>query len=848
MVVGVLGILKAGGAYVPLDPGYPPERLSYMLADAAVPVVITHDAAAAALPDLQTLPATPTVIRLDRDAATIAARPATRPPSAVTPEHLLYVLFTSGSTGRPKGVAMPHAPLVNLMHWQLRESKVGAGERTLQFAPFSFDVSCQEIFATLAAGGTLCLIDETVRRDPEALLRLLEDRSVARVFMPFIALQQLAETADRTDLVPSGLREVISAGEQLQVTPALIKLFQRLDDCTLCNQYGPTECHVVSSYTCTGPPERWPTLPPIGRPIANTRLYLLDRSGEPVPIGVPGELFIGGRAVARGYLNDQALTTQRFTSDPHGDGKSERRYRTGDLGRYLSDGTIEFLGRADHQVKLRGYRVEPGEVESVLLEHPAVREAAAVVREDRPGDRRLIGYVVADEDRRPEQDALRSFASQRLPEYMVPSAFVCLPSLPLTPSGKVDRRALLAERFAPLEQRAAYVAPRDGVEDVLASIWTDVLGVTAPGVHDNFFELGGHSLMVTQLVSRMRDALRTEVRTPRRVRSSDDRRAQDAREPGTRPRRALAADRGAAGSRASAVVRAAAALVPRSARQRRRVQHALGVPPAGSAECAALEESLNRIVARHEALRTCFPAVNGKAVQRILPALPLPIRTIDLSGRSEAAREEEAQRLYAEEALKPFDLAQGPLFRVTLVRLGEDEHLLFLSIHHIVFDGWSIGVFNHELFALYRELSAGVSAVLPELPVQYADFSRWQSEWLQGDVVDRQLRYWKREARRAGAPRPAHRSTATGADDLPRRRGAVRSTPGAGPIAPRAQPAPGRDPGDDDDGGLQSAARAMERPAGHRGRLTDRQPDPQRGREPHRLLRQQPRAAHRPVG
>ncbi len=515
MIVAVLGVLEAGAAYVPLDPTYPSVRLAAMAETAELSLVIAQ---AATRERVGAQDAAPALLMLDGDeVAPDGVPPDEVPPDeagcaapsaggrrAVAPDDLAYVLFTSGSTGRPKGVAMPHAPLVNLMHWQFGQSRPGPGSRTLQFAPLGFDVSCQEIFATLGSGGTLCLIDDEARRDPETLLAFLREHSVTRVFMPFVALQQMIEVAVAHDLLPTGLREVITAGEQLQVGAALVGFFERLDDCSLVNQYGPTECHVVTSQTLQGPPASWPRLPLIGRPIANVRTYVLDARMQLCPLGVVGELFLGGAAVSRGYLGDEALTADRFVPDPFSTDPRGRLYRSGDLARFRSDGALEFLGRSDTQVKLRGFRVELGEVEAVLLDHSGVQQAALIVREDQPGDRRLVAYVVGEEREAPAPAALRAFLQERLPVYMLPAAFVTLPALPLTPSGKLDRKALPLPEGR--QSGREYVAPRSPTEVTLAGIWSGLLGVSQVGVHDDFFEIGGHSLLAMQVTSRIRDA------------------------------------------------------------------------------------------------------------------------------------------------------------------------------------------------------------------------------------------------------------------------------------------------------------------------------------------------------
>ncbi|HYG80159.1 MAG TPA: amino acid adenylation domain-containing protein, partial [Pyrinomonadaceae bacterium] len=392
MVVGLLAVLKAGGCYVPLDPAYPHERLSLMLEESGVPVLLTQGHLAEKFSGRAAR-----VVLLDADAREFGDEGAENVSGGATPDNLVYVLYTSGSTGRPKGVAMTHRAVFSLLRWQEQSGALTGAAATLQFASLSFDVSFQEVFTTLSAGGTLVLITEQVRRDPSALLRLIGEERVERLFVPFVALQQLAEVAGAENVYPASLREVVTAGEQLQVTPPVITLFRQLGACALHNHYGPTETHVVSSFVLTGAPSRWPALPPIGRPVANAKLYVLDANMQPVPQGVAGELYIGGAPLARGYLNRPELTAEKFLPDPHADAPGQRLYKTGDRARFLADGQIEFLGRLDHQVKIRGFRVEPAEIEVALGQHASVREAAVVVNEDVPGDRRLVAYVVPDD-------------------------------------------------------------------------------------------------------------------------------------------------------------------------------------------------------------------------------------------------------------------------------------------------------------------------------------------------------------------------------------------------------------------------------------------------------------------
>lgn len=521
MVVGLLGILKAGGAYVPLDPAYPTERLAFMLEDTQIRVLLTQSRLVESLPPHQAH-----VVCLDTQWEEIAFQSEENPISAVTLDNLAYVIYTSGSTGRPKGVAMSHRPLSNLLLWQRDSSTLPMGAKTLQFAPVSFDVSFQEIFSTWCSGGTLILISEQVRVDAFELLRFLTEQEINRLFLPFVALQQLAEVGDAQGAVVPTLREIITAGEQLKITRPIASWFTKLQNCTLHNHYGPSESHAVTAFTLTGSPSDWAALPPIGRPIANTQIYLLDAQMQRVPEGVPGELYIGGIALARGYLNRPDLTTERFIPDPFSELLQARLYKTGDLARYNRDGNIEFLGRSDDQVKIRGYRIELGEIEVVVTAYPAVRQAVVLAREDAPGDKRLVAYIVPTLQESPPQEQsqetqlpaeqilpqsdsleklvplLRSYLKARLPEYMVPSAFVVLEAFPVTPSGKVDRRALPA----PLPTRTTvetFVPPRTPVEEILANIWTKILQVQPIGIHDNFFELGGNSIKAMRLINEL---------------------------------------------------------------------------------------------------------------------------------------------------------------------------------------------------------------------------------------------------------------------------------------------------------------------------------------------------------
>ena len=498
MVVGLLGILKAGGAYVPLDPNYPQERLAFMLEDAQVSVLLTQDSLLDRLPQHQA-----SQVFLDTDWQLISQSNQDNLISCVQATNLAYVIYTSGSTGKPKGVALNQLALCNLILWQLQNNTIYTGAKTLQFAPISFDVSFQEMFSTWFSGGTLFLITEELRRDTSALLGFLQEKAVERLFVPFVALQQLAEVAIGSELVNSHLREIITAGEQLQITPAISQWLSKLNDCTLHNHYGPSESHVIITFTLNNSVDTWPLLPPIGRPIANTQIYILDQYQQPVLVGVGGELHIGGVCLAQGYLTRPELTQERFISNPFSTDGHSRLYKTGDLARYLPDGNIEYLGRIDNQVKVRGFRIELGEVEAVLSQHGDVEGCCIIAHEDTPGDKRLVAYVVAHHNSTPTISELRQFLKAKLPDYMVPNAFVMLESMPLTPSGKVDRRALPAPDLHS-SNSDKYVAPRNQVELELTQIWSRILKVDKVGVKDNFFDLGGHSLLTPYLMAQIK--------------------------------------------------------------------------------------------------------------------------------------------------------------------------------------------------------------------------------------------------------------------------------------------------------------------------------------------------------
>lgn len=509
MVVGLLGILKAGAAYVPLDPNYPVERLRYMLEDAQPRVVLTQEKLKSVIPAIGVK-----IVVLDLQHRGLTSHSPENLPAAeleLTSRSLVYVIYTSGSTGYPKGTMMSHRSMVNLIQWHGRELPLRGGERVLQFAALSFDVAFQEIFSTLGAGGTLVLLNEWIRRDARALMEFLNEQAIERLFVPPLILQSLAEHFKTARIsAPKGLKDVITAGEQLRISAEVVNFIKHLAACRLHNHYGPTETHVVTALTLTGDPGEWPEFPKIGRPISNTQMYVLDEQLQPAPIGVVGEIYIGGTGVARGYQNRPELTEQRFVTDPFSTDAQARLYKTGDLGRWSADGLLDYLGRNDDQVKIRGFRIELGEIESQLAQHEAVKEAALIAREDMRGEKRLVAYVTSRNQVAPSAEALRTHLEAILPDHMVPTAFVTLDHLPVTPNGKLDRRSLPAPDVGAYVSRQ-YEAPQGEVETALAAIWQSLLGIDRVGRNDNFFQLGGNSVSAMRLAVRVADTFAARI-------------------------------------------------------------------------------------------------------------------------------------------------------------------------------------------------------------------------------------------------------------------------------------------------------------------------------------------------
>ncbi|HYP52459.1 MAG TPA: condensation domain-containing protein, partial [Pyrinomonadaceae bacterium] len=624
-----------------------------------------------------------------------------------------------------------------------------------------FDASTLELWGALLNGARLALMPPGVP-SLEELGRALRRHNVTTLWLT-AGLFHLMVDERAEDL--GGLRQLLAGGDVL--SPEHVRRFlEAAPASTLINGYGPTE---NTTFTCCHPMRGSfdaTRSVPLGRPVANTSVYVLDRRMRPVVLGSVGELYTGGDGLARGYLNRPELTAERFVPDPFSTEPGARLYRTGDLVRWLPDGTLEFLGRADHQVKIRGFRIELGEIEAALARHESVREASVVALDGAGGGKRLVAYVVGSETQ-PAAAELRDFLTARLPEYMVPSAFVALDALPLTPNGTVDRKRLPAPDERGDEREGPFVAARTPVEEMLASVWSEVLGVELVGASDDFFALGGQSLLATQMVSRVRELFRVEL--PLRAVFEAPTLAQLAA-------RVADLQRTSAGSVTPPVTRVARdSELPLSYPQQRLWfldqlepdSPFYNVPTAvrmtGRLDAAALEESLRQVVRRHESLRTSFAVVEGRPVQVINEDAPVSLPVIDISHLSFDEREREARRLAREESRRPFSLTCAPLMRAVLVRLSEDEHVIVLTMHHIVSDGWSMEVLVREMSALYEAFSEGKPSPLAELPIQYADFAAWQRNWLQGEVLEAHLDYWKKRLAgtsgvlelRTDRPRPA---------------------------------------------------------------------------------------------
>ncbi|WP_082209932.1 non-ribosomal peptide synthetase, partial [Fischerella sp. PCC 9605] len=785
-LVAILAIYKAGGAYVPIDSTYPPNRIKYMLSNSEVRCLLTDFSLLNSLSDLrEDCSQLSSIICLDDvipertlldnnaelkiynkfDFYNLSTHNVEQMNDAGDPA---YMLYTSGSTGLPKGAIVRHDGAVNHIYAQFDELELTEEFCFLQSAPSSTDISVWQFLAPLFIGGKTVIVDLETVAIPEKLFQVLKSSKITVVELVPALFGSLLEYTSRLAIaereLPS-LKWMMVVGEPVSVS-WVNKWLQIYPSVKIANAYGPTEAaDDITQFIVDKPlPENQRTVP-IGKPLANLNLYILDRQMQLLPIGAPGEICVSGIGVGAGYWKNEEKTKLSFVPNPFTDASNnlpanrpDLIYKTGDLGRWLGDGNIEFLGRIDHQVKLRGFRVELGEIEAFLVQHQAVREAVVVVREHNGDDKRLVAYVVpksefCQDDATSNQlvQQLRDFLQQKLPGHMVPSAIVLLEALPLAPSGKVDRRALPVPSFKN-ESELGFVAPRTPTEEIVADIWGQVLKQEHIGIHDNFFDLGGHSLLATQAISRLREAFKLEL--PLRCLFEAPTVAQLAQlvEGFIRKNNvALVAEQ----QRIRPVKRQGT--LPLSFAQQRlwfieeltKVSQLFDVPTClylkGSLNVTALESSLNEIVRRHEVLRTNFTSVEGRSVQVIHPTLNLTLPIVDFQELPEAKREIEIQRLIDSEASRCFNLTEDPLLRCILLHLSKEEHILLFTIHHIVTDGWSLGVIIRELTTLYEAFCQNQPSPLPELPIQYADFVVWQRQYLQGEVLDNLLTYWKQK-------------------------------------------------------------------------------------------------------
>jgi amino acid adenylation domain-containing protein len=760
-VVAVLGILKAGAGYLPLDPADPDDRLAYVLEDSGAPLVVTSSALAPRLAGGGV-----EIVRLGSDAAESPAAPAVE----VAPGSLAYVIYTSGSTGRPKGVLVTHANVVRLFAATDPWFGFGAEDVWTLFHSYAFDFSVWEIWGALLYGGRLVVVPFELSRSPEEFYALLEAERVTVLSQTPSAFRQLMradeEAAERGKTRELALRSVVFAGEALD--PAMLRgwVDRRGDDRpVLVNMYGITETTVHVTYRVIREADvRGGSSSPIGVPLPDLSVRLLDRNGQVVPVDMVGEMYVGGGGVARGYLGRPELTAERFVRDPFSADPAARLYRSGDLARRRADGSLEFLGRADDQVKVRGFRIEPREIESVLLHHPAVRETVVLTHGEGEA-KRLVAWIVAAGEVAAAE--LRAHLLAHLPGHMVPSAFVRLNALPLTRNGKVDRRALPEPDSGDLAG-THLMAPRTPTEEVLATLWAQLLGAGRVGATDDFFTLGGHSLLATRLASRVRSDLRVELpiravfehSTLGALAAEVDRLRRGA--PGVEPPPIVPVPR-EGGDLPLSLAQERLWFVDRMEPGSATYHMPLFVRLEGDLDPDALRRALDELVRRHESLRTSFPLVDGAPVQRVAPPAPAELVFYDLGDLRDDEREDEAARLVREQARLPFWLETGPLFRADLVKLGERDHLLLATLHHAIADGWSLDVLWHEMAALYGSFSRGKASPLPEPRIQYGDFSVWQRAWLLGEVLERQVAFWRRTlegappllALPADRPRPA---------------------------------------------------------------------------------------------
>ncbi len=735
MITSLLGILKAGGAYVPLDPTYPEERQQYILTHSQPQCILTQPGLCPWLTD-----STTPRIDLDPNGSSYSYYPTYNPPPLQSWLNLAYVIYTSGSTGVPKGVMVTHQSVSNLLCTLQEHVGVDRTTTLLAVTSLSFDISVFELFGPLVAGGRLVLISREVTTNGLALHTVLQSQAITLMQATPSTWSMLMQSRPRPLSRPI---KILSGGEAL--TPDLAHQLESWGG-SIWNVYGPTETTIWSTLYKLEPRNSSIS---IGRPLANTTVFLVDQVEELIPTGLTGELLIGGDGLARGYQHSPALTAEKFIPHPFSAEHGARLYRSGDRAKYRPDGALECLGRGDGQVKIRGFRIECGEIEMTLTTLPTIQKAIVLCREDQPGEKTLVAYVVSTDNAQLTHTDMSTWLKRALPDYMVPSEFVILNAFPLTPNGKVDRNALPAPDQTQRIGTVAYLPARTPLEELVVDIWRDLLKIDQIGVHDNFFELGGHSLLATQVVARLRPlssttlSLRTFFDTPTIAELSATIQASDSLPAGS--------------IGVPLCPQKQEGPLPLSFAQQRLWfleqwepgNFAYLLPYAwsltGPLQISALEASLTALVARHESLRTSITLVDGQPGQIIAPCSPITLAFQDLTAFSTARREEHVQSSIHNEQRQPFDLTSGPLWRGQLLCLGPEEHIFLLTFHHLITDGWSMGLFFQELQTLYNAQAMSQSVFLPPNTLDYRDFAIWQRQWLKGEELERQLTYWRAE-------------------------------------------------------------------------------------------------------
>ena len=731
MVCSTLAVLKCGASFVPLDPSYPKERLRYIVNDSELTVLITDSDLSVLFKDEPV-----TELLIDKKNEIIEDQSDETLNISVSPNNMAYIIYTSGSTGKPKGVMLQHSSLINFAYDAIGDFNIGQDSRVLQFASFSFDAAVGEIFMALLSGATLVIAERETSMSVEAITDFINKNEISHATLP----PSLLSLMDEEKI--TGRKTIISVGDSCPWDLAL----RWSDKHKFFNGYGPTEATIGAVWDVVDPKYFYKSITtPIGKPIGNVKVYILDKMMRLVPVGVEGEIYIGGFGVGRGYLNRPELTAQKFVPDPFTTDDGERLYKTGDKGKYLRDGSIEFVGRVDFQVKIRGYRIELGEIEAAINQFENVKTSVVTAVKDSYGNERLVAYIIP-EHKDFNTEALKDYLREKLPDFMVPSLIITMDSFPLTPNGKVDRKALPAPENIELQQ--PIVLPRTATEELIANIWADVLKLDKVGIHQNFFEIGGHSLLATQVISRLKESFKFEI--PLKT-LFDYPTVQ-----------LLAAEiekleLGESGELPELKKVNRSEKIPLSFSQRRlwflnelkpddpsyNITNAFIIK--GVLDVTLLQQSVNKMIERHEILRTVFDEELGKPYQKILDGSGIDIPLIDLSMLPRKEKIDKAKNLAKNEAQKPFNLKKGPLIRLVIIKIEEDEYVTIFSLHHIIADGWSIPILIKETVGIYEALKKGADIDLPALEIQYADYAAWQKEFMEGDLYKKELEYWKNE-------------------------------------------------------------------------------------------------------